>query len=255
MKQPVPLLLLPGLLCNESLFEPIYKELPEGVAPYCVRLKAANTMQEMAKEVLDKAPEQFLLGGLSMGGILAFEVYRQAPERVLGLVLMDTNSADEVQAVTDKRNILVNQAKAGEFDNITPDILMPVLIHPSRLVETNLTDRVTAMATDIGLTHFIAHAEAIGTRADSRPLLSKITVPTLVMTGSDDLLCPMVNHTLINDTISESELHVIDGCGHLSTMEKPQQVGSILSHWLTSKGLAGNVVAEERLSVDLVNQV
>ena len=172
------------------------------------------------------------LGGLSMGGILAFEVFRQAPERVKGLILMDTNAADEKPEVSEKRNALVDKAKAGEFESITPDILMPLLIHPNQLVNQELTQRITQMATNIGVERFEAHAQALATRPDAKPLLSDIQVPTLLITGKDDLLCPIDNHLLMAKHIKQVSLHVIPDCGHLSTMEQPKVVARHICSWL-----------------------
>ncbi|GAM62898.1 beta-ketoadipate enol-lactone hydrolase [Vibrio ishigakensis] len=230
-----PLIWLPGLLCDQDLFADMNAELPTWVAPQTAKLGALDSMQAMAKKVLDETPQQFVLGGLSMGGILAFEVYRQAPDRVKGLILMDTNAADEKPEVSVKRDALVERAENGEFEAITPEVLMPVLIHESRLLDAELTQRVSQMAENIGLDAFKAHAKALATRPDQRPLLSDITCPTLVITGKQDALCPMANHLLMAEHISDVSLHVIPECGHLSSMEKPPEVASIVSDWLERK--------------------
>lgn len=231
-KQSIPLLLVPGLLCNEALFEPIYKELPAWVVPRYMRLNNSNSTSELAKHILRDAPAKFILAGLSMGGILAFEIYRQAPERVTGLILMDTNAASEKIAATEKRNALVDKAQAGDFSSITPTILMPYLIHPSRLHDIALTSAITAMADDIGVEHFAAHAQALATRLDSISLLTSINVPTLIITGSHDALCPRQNHLTMAEHINTVSMHVIPECGHLSTMEQPQLVGQHIRDWL-----------------------
>lgn len=233
MTQALPLIWLPGLLCDDALFEEVNKELPDWVAPSTIELASLPTMSELAQDMLQKAPREFVLGGLSMGGILAFEVYRQAPERVKGLILMDTNAADEKQAVTDKRNALVKRAAEGAFDQITPEVLIPVLIHPTRLAQQELTERIERMAFNVGIEAFKAHANALATRPDSRPLLSDITVPTLVITGKQDLLCPIENHLLMAEHIPDVTLHVIPECGHLSSMEHPKRVGVHISDWLS----------------------
>ncbi|MGR5502493.1 alpha/beta fold hydrolase [Vibrio sp. DNB22_10_4] len=233
MTQPLPLIWLPGLLCDDALFEDVNKALPDWVAPSTIKLAPLPSMTELAKDVLAQAPDEFILGGLSMGGILAFEVYRLAPHRVKGLILMDTNAADEKQEVTDKRDALVERAENGEFYHITPEVLMPVLIHPSRLKKEELTNRIEQMALNVGLTAFKAHAKALATRPDARPLLGDISVPTLVITGKEDLLCPMNNHLLMAEHIPDVTLHVIPKCGHLSTMEKPSRVAMHVSHWLS----------------------
>lgn len=240
MTQPLPLIWLPGLLCDDALFVDVNKALPDWVAPSTIKLAPLPSMTELAEDVLAQAPDEFILGGLSMGGILAFEVYRLAPHRVKGLILMDTNAADEKQEVTDKRDALVERAENGEFSHITPDVLMPVLIHPSRLKKEELTNRIEQMALNVGLAAFKAHAKALATRPDARPLLSDISIPTLVVTGKEDLLCPINNHLLMAEHIPDVTLHVIPNCGHLSTMEKPSRVAMHVSHWLSVNAIPFN---------------
>ncbi|WP_339389095.1 alpha/beta fold hydrolase [Vibrio caribbeanicus] len=232
MKKSLPLIWLPGLLCDGTLFEDVDQCLPEWIAPACFTLDALPTMEQLAADVLAKAPKEFVLGGLSMGGILAFEVYRQAPHRVKGLILMDTNSANEKNEVSEKRNALVSRALNGEFEQITPEVLMPLLIHPSRLEESDLTGKIEQMAINIGLEAFQAHANALATRPDARPFLSEISVPTIVLTGKNDLLCPIDNHLLMAQHIPDVTMHVLPNCGHLSSLEQPEAVALRLSNWL-----------------------
>lgn len=235
MTQSTSLVWLPGLLCDDTLFEDINQALPSWVEPNCPTLASFPSMEKLAQKVLQDAPQEFVLGGLSMGGILAFEVYRQAPNRVKGLILMDTNAADEKPEVTQKRDSLVSRALNGEFECITPDTLMPVLIHPSRLQDKSLTERIERMAINVGLEAFEAHAQALATRPDARPLLTDIRVPTLVITGRQDLLCPIDNHLEMARHIHDVALHVIPECGHLSSMEQPERVGEVVCQWLKLK--------------------
>ncbi|CAH0536656.1 alpha/beta fold hydrolase [Vibrio marisflavi] len=232
MTSSIPLLWLPGLLCDETLFAPVNGLLLERVKPICAELQALDSMAALAKDILDSAPDSFILGGLSMGGILAFEVYRQAPERVKGMILLDTNSADEKQEVTDKRNLLVAKAHSGQFSSITPDHLLPVLIHPERAADTSLTGDICQMAENIGVDKFASHAQALATRPDAQPLLSQISVPSLIICGRDDLLCPIENHLLMDEMIANSALVVIEQCGHLSTLEKPKVVADAINRWI-----------------------
>ncbi|MGF1740387.1 alpha/beta hydrolase [Vibrio profundum] len=236
MSQTIPLLWLPGLLCNNQLFQPVNQHL-KGVEPVCAELTAQNSMQELARTILEQAPESFILGGLSMGGILAFEVYRQAPKRVKGLILLDTNSADEfaLPEVTAKRNLLVDKAINGQFSSITPDSLMPVLIHIDRLKDTELTQTICQMAENIGVERFVNHAQALASRPDARPLLGDIVVPTVVICGREDALCPVTNHLLILEKIPNASLHVLPNCGHLSTLEKPTEVAGLINGWLKNQ--------------------
>lgn len=232
MTSSIPLLWLPGLLCDETLFFPVNELLSERIKPVCAELKSLDSMAALARDILDTAPENFILGGLSMGGILAFEVYRQAPERVKGMILLDTNSADEKQEVTDKRNLLVAKASSGQLSSITPDHLLPVLIHPERITETALVNDICQMAENIGVDKFVSHAKALATRPDARPLLSQISVPSLIICGRDDLLCPIENHLLMDEMIANSTLEVIEQCGHLSTLEQPELVADTINNWI-----------------------
>lgn len=232
MTSGIPLLWLPGLLCDETLFSPVNDLLSAHVKPICAELQALDSMAALAKDILDSAPESFILGGLSMGGILAFEVYRQAPERVKGMILLDTNSSDEKQEVTDKRNLLVAKANSGQFSLITPDHLLSVLIHPERLTDTPLVNDICQMAENVGVEKFTSHAQALATRPDARPLLSQISVPSLIISGRDDLLCPIENHLLMDEVIANSTLEVIERCGHLSTLEQPELVADTINSWI-----------------------
>ncbi|MBY5945446.1 alpha/beta fold hydrolase [Photobacterium rosenbergii] len=243
MNQSLPLLWLPGLLCDQQLFEPVNALLPDQVVPECASLDVADSMQALASKVLEEAPESFILGGLSMGGILAFEVYRQAPERVKGLVLIDTNAADEMPAVTEKRDALVDRAIAGEFSAITREVLLPVLIHPSRMADVTLTDSICGMAENIGIEAFIAHAKALATRPDARPMLADIWVPSLVICGRDDALCPVSNHLKMAEHIPQVSLHILNDCGHLATMERPHDVAQHISHWIEANWQRGGETA------------
>ena len=233
MNSITPILWLPGLLCDHNLFEPMQTHLPSWTSSCNMALESTSSMEKLALAVLKNAPEKFILGGLSMGGILAFEIYRQAPERIKGLILIDTNAADEKQDVTDRRNLLVDKAKKGYFDKITPDILLALLIHPNHLQNKELRNTICTMAENIGLEYFIQHAKALANRPDARAYLSEISVPTLVICGREDQLCPVENHLLMAQKIPHVSLHILPNCGHLSTLEYPNLVGQFISDWLS----------------------
>ncbi|MCL9782726.1 alpha/beta hydrolase [Vibrio sp. S4M6] len=239
MTSSTPLLWLPGFLCDDALFAPVNALLDKSVEPSCAELPALNKIQALAKHVLNNAPQTFILGGLSMGGILAFEVYRQAPDRVKGLILLNTNAADEKMEVTERRNTLVDKALAGAFSAITRDDLMPLLIHPDRAADTQLVDSICQMAENIGVERFCTHAQALATRPDARPLLSDIRVPSLIVCSEDDLLCPVENHLLMRDNIPNARFEYLPSGGHLTTLEQPDKVARMINRWLSSLNLAG----------------
>ncbi|WP_252179878.1 alpha/beta hydrolase [Endozoicomonas sp. 4G] len=229
-----PILWLPGLLCDERLFSPLYPWLPDDTYNVCPVLPAENSMAKMAAQILKDAPETFILAGLSMGGILAFELFRQAPQRVKGLILMNTNAADEKPEVSQKRNLLVARAQAGEFSNITPENIFPVLIHPDRQIDERLKQTICEMAESVSEQAFIKHAQALAERPDSIPTLAKIKVPTLVICSREDALCPVSNHSLMAERLEQVTFLQISHCGHLSTMEHPERIGRMLTTWLAT---------------------
>ncbi|MGY3570008.1 alpha/beta fold hydrolase [Vibrio paucivorans] len=231
MSNTVPLVWLPGLLCTHDLYRNVNDLLPNWVEPNCIELPALNSMQQLAKHVLETLPPKFVLGGLSMGGILCFEVFKQAPERVLGLVLLDTIATDETEDISDKRDAIVRKAEAGQFNRITRDVLLPMLVHPTRATDEALVSRLEEMANDVGLEAFKAHARALATRPNAVPLLENVQVPTIVVTGKQDLLCPLNHHLEIVKHLSDVSLHVIPNCGHLTTLEAPATVANLMSNW------------------------
>ena len=188
-------------------------------------------MSEMARTVLDAAPERFALAGLSMGGYIALEIMRVAPERVTRLALLDTSARADTLEQTATRRELIELSQEGRFDEI-PRKLLPNIVHPDRLYDERLTSTVFVMAEAVGLEAFVRHEEAIIGRPDSRKGLPGIACPTLVLCGREDALTPVYLHEEMADLIPDSRLRVIAECGHLSTLERPEAVTAALREWL-----------------------
>ncbi|MBU0726777.1 MAG: alpha/beta hydrolase [Alphaproteobacteria bacterium] len=231
MTDKIPLLLLPGLLCDEKLWAPQIEAL-SGIADATVAdLTQHDSFPAMADAVLATAPAQFALAGLSMGGYVAQQILRQAPERVLKLALLDTSARADTEEQTTRRRGLIELAQKGRFKGVTPR-LMPMLIHPQRLEDKKLTDTIIAMAEHVGMDGFLKQQKAIMGRPDGRPDLPKITVPTLVLCGRQDALTSPALHEEIHAGIPGSRLVVIEECGHLSTLERPAEVNMAMREWL-----------------------
>ena len=189
-------------------------------------------MAEVARDVLADAPfESFALAGLSMGGYISLEIMRQAPQRVRKLALLDTAARGDTPEQTERRHAFIELANRGKFLGIT-ETLMPLLVHPSRLADTALTDAIKLMAKNVGKDAFLRQQRAIMSRADSRPLLATIRCPALVLCGRQDQLTPLDRHEEMAAGIKGAKLDVLEECGHMSTMEKPDQVNRALRHWL-----------------------
>ncbi len=230
-----PQVLVPGLLCDAQLWRSQVEGLADVAESWIPDHTRSDTLAAVARDVLADAPfERFALAGLSMGGYIALEILRQAPGRVTKLALLDTAATPETREQTERRLAFIALAERGKFADIT-ETLLPLLIHPARLPERALTDVVRSMANNIGKEAFVRQQRAIMSRADSRPLLGAISCPTLVLCGRQDALTPLARHEEIAAGIRGARLEVIEDCGHLSTLERPEQVNAALRRWLETK--------------------
>lgn len=225
------LLLLPGLLNDARLYQFQIEDLSDVSQPTVGDLTVADTIPELAAAVLSHAPQKFALAGLSMGGYVALEIMRQAPERVLGLALLDTSARPDTPEATANRHKMMEQAEANF--QIVLDTLMPKLVHPSRMKYNSMVDTVYSMGHRIGKDAFLRQQRAIIGRIDSRPHLAKLAVyPTLILCGRDDVITPVDVHEEMAAAIAGSHLQIIDECAHLSTMGQPKLVSEAMRVWL-----------------------
>ena len=226
-----PILFVPGLLCSAEMFEVQAAALwPLGPTTVASTLEG-NTVEEVAGRVLETAPPRFALAGISMGGYISLEIMRQAPERVARLALLDTTARPDTPEQTAQRRQTFEQARSGDFLS-TALASLTNLMHPARRGDVSLRKINERMARAVGLEGFARQLELIISRPDSRPSLSAIAVPTLVLVGDADALTPVNRAQEIAENISESRLVVVPECGHLSTIEQPHGVASALLDWM-----------------------
>ncbi|GAB4191552.1 MAG: alpha/beta hydrolase [Thalassobaculales bacterium] len=228
-----PLLLLPGLLCDAALWAAQAAAFSAKRTVAVASLTHHETVAGMAARALAEAPPRFALAGLSMGGYVALEIMRQAPERVERLALLDTAARPDTPEQVERRQGLIQLAEMGKFKGVTPRLL-PLLLHRDRLDEQPLTEAVMAMAERVGKSAFIRQQKAIMSRPDSRPDLPRIACPALVLCGRQDALTPLDRAEEIAAGIPGSTLVVVEECGHLSTMERPAAVNAALADWLAA---------------------
>lgn len=226
-----PLVLLPGLLCDEQLWQHQIFHLGDVATLLVANLTESTSVSEMARTVLDAAPKRFALAGLSMGGYVALEIMRTYPERVERLALLDTSARADTPEQTRARRELLALARQGRFDEV-PRRLLPLLVHPSRLDDERLVSTVIDMAEAVGPEAFGRQEAAIIARPDSRGDLSDIACPTLVLCGREDALTPVHLHEEMASLIPGSQLRVVEHCGHLSTLERPEEVAKALLEWI-----------------------
>ncbi|MBV9783231.1 MAG: alpha/beta fold hydrolase [Acidisphaera sp.] len=230
------LLLLPGLLCDARLWRDQVNALADIAEPIVADLTRDDSVEAMARRALAAAPGRFALAGLSMGGYVAFAILRLAPERVARLCLMDTAARADTEEQRRRRRGLMALTRRGRFQGVTPRLL-PALLHPDRLGDAALTGEVMEMAARVGRDAFLRQQQAILNRPDSRPMLPGITAPTRVLVGSGDQLTPPELAREIADGIPGASLRVLEGCGHLPPLERPDLVSATLRDWLASPRL------------------
>ena len=225
------LVLVPGLGCTADLFAHQIAALGKAVPISVADHTRYDTISGIARAVLVAAPNRFALCGLSMGGYIAFEIMRQAPERIERLALLDTSALCDTPEQTERRLKLIAMAQSGEFSSVC-DTLWPLFVHPARHDDAVLKQAVFKMMHDTGPETFIRQQKAIMSRPDSRSSLGGIHCPTLVLVGNEDALTPVSTARTIADGIIGSKLDIVQDCGHLSTMERPEAVTEALRTWI-----------------------
>ncbi|MEM1372938.1 MAG: alpha/beta fold hydrolase [Pseudomonadota bacterium] len=226
-----PVVFLPGMMCDARLFGPQIEALSRERSVMVAPTSVGERMEEIASNVLAAAPAKFALAGLSLGGIVAMEVYRRAPERVTRIVLLDTNPVSETPERAAAREPQIVKVKAGQLHAVMRDEMKPQYLArgPNRQAVLNLC---MDMAESLGPDVFIRQSRALQRRRDQQPTLRKIKCPALVLCGESDQLCPPDRHRFMAEMIPHSELRIIEGAGHLPTLEKPEETLAILRGWL-----------------------
>lgn len=231
MDNPMPILLVPGLGGSPRIYAPVVPQLwrfgPVTVANHI----RDDNLGAIARRILAEAPPRFALAGHSMGGYIAFEIFRQAPQRVAKLALINTQARPDTPEASERRRGLIARAKTGQYHDVL-DELFPGFVHPSRSDDADLRQLVHDMGDDIGVEAFVRQQTAMMSRADSRSTLTAITCPTLVLTGDEDNTIPNTLSVEMADRIPGAKLVMIPHCGHLPQPERPQATADALVEWL-----------------------
>mgnify|MGYP000029325214 CR=1 FL=1 len=231
MDDKMPILLVPGLVSSPRIFAPVVPALwrlgPVTVANH-VR---DDNMGAIARRILAEAPPRFALAGHSMGGYIAFEIMRQAPDRVAKLALINTQARADTPEATERRRGMMARAWSGQYHAVL-DELFPGFVHPSRRGDACLRQLVHDMGDDVGEGGFVRQQTAIISRVDSRPALAWIKCPTLVLTGDEDNTIPNALSKEMADGIHGAKLVILQNCGHLPQPEQPDATAAALVEWL-----------------------
>ena len=234
------LLLLPGLMCDARLWRHQIDAVDDICIPVVADLTRATSIADMARQALAQVTGPAAVAGLSMGGIVAFEIWRQAPERVSRLMLLDTNARADPPERKALRMEQIGRVLGGALNEVVIEELKPLYVAQENRADTRLMHEIVAMAMDLGENVFVRQSSALRDRLDSADTLPTITCPTVVACGAEDRLCPLAFHEFIAERIPNRRLEVIDGAGHLPTMEQPRRVTALMRDWLQEPFVASH---------------
>ncbi|SEL22582.1 Pimeloyl-ACP methyl ester carboxylesterase [Roseovarius azorensis] len=226
-----PVVFLPGMMCDGRVFarqiDDLSRDRPVMVAP----ITGGDRIEEIASGLLDVLPRRFALAGLSMGGIVAMEILRRAPDRVARIALMDTNSlAETPQSVAGYEPFII-KLRAGPLADAVQMLMRPDVLAPGQ-GRTDVLALVADMARAIGAEAIIRQTCALQRRRDYQAELRRCKVPALVLCGEHDGLTPVKRHSFMAELIPYAELAVIAGAGHLPPLEQPEATTAALRRWL-----------------------
>lgn len=226
-----PLVLLPGLMSDARLFRPQIERLSQERAVMVAPISGGERMEEIASGLLDQLPQRFALAGQGMGGMVALELIRRAPDRVMRLCLMATDAQADTPQIAAGREELIIGAQAGRLDEVMHKAIGSDMLAPGPQRIPILQD-VIQMARELGPDLFIRQMRALQRRPDQQAALRLIKVPVLVLCGVHDTLTPVRKHRFMADLIPKAELQELDDAGHLPTLEAPEAVNAAMQQWL-----------------------
>jgi pimeloyl-ACP methyl ester carboxylesterase len=231
------LVLLPGLACDARLWAPQAQELRAAgwSAVDSDAHERPSTLEAMAQRVLDAHDGPLLLAGASMGGMVALHAALRAPARIAGLVLVGSSARADTDEVKRLRADAIDHFEHGDIEPFLR-INAPLALHPRRATDAALIERYLAMVLRGGVAPLIAQNRAVMQRPDLRPRLREIACPSLVLVGEADGLTPPEHARELATGLPHAELHVIEGAGHLPTLETPDAVTTRLQSWLAAQG-------------------
>jgi len=225
------LIMIPGTLCDASLFKHQVSGLADIANPQVVSNSSSDDLGEVAANILQEINGNFSIMGLSYGGIIAFEMWRQARQRINKLILMNTNHKKPSETTRANQQRFLGMSALGEFREITTDFLKDAMLYDEHAEDAALRKTILQMALNTGHDNFFKQIKAQLNRPDSIPDLPNIKCPTLIITGKQDKVCTPKIHQEMAQLIPNSTIKLIEKCGHLSTLEQPKEVNRIIREW------------------------
>lgn len=225
IEKKIPLVLLPGLLSNEWIWQHQVNHLRE-IASIQVLPAIQETTEKMVEEILAKAPPEFALAGHSMGGWLCLEIMKIAPLRVRKLCLLNTTARSDSREKARKRQEMILRAKRGSFGVVAKEIVDHFVFN------SFVKEEVHQMFLDVGKEVFINQQNAMLERKECQSVLSRIDCPTLVVHAMRDSAFSLEDHRELTEKISGAKMAIIEDAGHMSPLEVPQAISAFLRFWL-----------------------
>lgn len=226
-----PIVFLPEMMCDARLFGPQLAELSRKHAVMAAPITSGERTEEIASNLLDILPKRFALAGCGMGGVVAMEVARRAPDRLTRLCLIDTSPLPETPQQAALRDPQIIRAKTGKFESVIDEVL-----HLSELIPSPWRSEIVALVKDmaqgLGSEVFIRQTRAQQRRRDQQSTLRKLAMPTMVMCGAENRQLPVKRHQFMAELIPGAALRVIDGAAHLAMLEQPNAVADAIADWL-----------------------
>ncbi|MEM1006429.1 MAG: alpha/beta fold hydrolase [Pseudomonadota bacterium] len=227
-----PLVLLPGFMCDARVFGSQIATLSRAHAVTIAPLTGGERVEEIASGLLDQLPQRFALAGTGLGGVVALELIRRAPERVVRLCLISTDAQADTPQIAAGREDLIIGAQGGRLEDVMRRVLGSDALAPGPQRIPILND-LMSMALDLGPDVFVRQMRALQRRPDQQATLCRIKVPCAVLCGAHDTLVPARKHGFMADLIPGCELQTIDTAGHVPTLETPDTVTMALRKWLS----------------------
>lgn len=225
-----PLVFLPGMMCDVRVFLPQITKLSRNFPIHVASLSEGNTIEELSKNVLENTPPRFSLVGSSLGGMVAMDMLRRAPDRIEKAVLISVSALAETPAQAADREELIVQARSGRLADAIAQTYSATHLAPGPQRMT-LMNELTEMAASLGPQVYLSQSRAMQRRPDQQASVRKTSVPTCLICGEHDDVTPPKHHAFIADLMGESELHILPDAGHMPTLESPDSVTEILEKW------------------------
>ena len=232
---------IPGALCSEEIFADQAAGISPPFSVSFIDTGRSETIAEMAETLLALAPPRFALVGISMGGYVALEVLRIAPDRVWGAVLISTSARAELPAQSEERKQWIERMETGGYEDMVDEIVDACVSNKSG--SNNARRRFREMVKTHSVDTFRRQMTACATRPDFRESLKDIRCPVLVIGGSDDSEFFRNGVQEISESVIGSEDFILPNSGHLPTIEKASSTTAAIKQFLSKAAKSGSLAS------------